>query len=49
MSENKEIKFVANVRRWGNSLVIVIPRKLLRESSIREGDIVAVKIKKTEI
>lgn len=44
-----EIKFVANVRRWGHSLVIVIPSRVARKSGIREGDVVVVKVVRLEV
>lgn len=38
----------ARLRRWGNSIGIVIPSEFLREKNVREGEEVIIDIKKKE-
>lgn len=36
------------LRKWGNSMGIVIPSEILRENSLKEGEDVIIEIKKKE-
>lgn len=43
-----EAVFTAIVKRWGNSLVIVIPQDVRSSLKLRKGSVVKVKVMKVE-
>ena len=36
------VEFTLKIRRYGDSLVVVIPRQIAKDFDIREGDVVRV-------
>ena len=42
------MKFVAKIRRWGHSLVITIPAKIVQENNLKEGTYVKVELEVIE-
>ncbi|MBI4415351.1 MAG: AbrB/MazE/SpoVT family DNA-binding domain-containing protein [Euryarchaeota archaeon] len=37
---------IAKVKRWGNSLGLVVPAPVVREHGLRDGDVVEVEIRR---
>jgi len=43
-----ELKALTRTRKIGGSLIVAIPRELVKEEGLKEGEIVEVKVKKVK-